>query len=92
MGIYNPKTGTWRKRGKFAITGIPDVQGVYLCIHPVPFFMEVKSEDGVASKSQIAFINKMTKMQVPVTIVRKLHEAQRFFQEKVVNYGFHASE
>ena len=92
MGIYDPRTERWRKRSKFAITGIPDIQGVYLCVNPVVFFMEVKSEDGVASKSQIAFINKMTKMKVPVTIVRKLQEAQCFFQEKVVNYGFHASE
>ncbi len=72
MGVYDPKTGTYRKGSKFSLTGVSDILGIL----PNGRFLaiEVKSKTGKVSNEQHAFINKINKTNGLAFVARSLDE------------------
>lgn len=78
-GFFDTKRKIFRKNtSKFVMPGTPDIFCIYRCFNlPIAVFMEVKSEKGKQSESQVEFQTIVEKAGGFYFIVRSIDDASR---------------
>lgn len=76
VGYFDQKLKIWRKPSNpFRILGVPDINGIY---KGAPFYIEVKTKTGVASKEQKAFIMRAQAEGAIAFIARSVEDVQNY--------------
>ncbi len=86
-GGHRDKRVAARLKWQGVVAGVPD-----LCCFDgrgYPFFIEVKSENGVLSSVQKEFIDKLHHYGIETVIARSIDDVRRYFQSS--NIPFHES-
>jgi penicillin-binding protein-related factor A (putative recombinase) len=77
-GIFDPSKKTFRKRSRFQINGVSDI----LCCYRGHFVaIEVKSEKGRLSESQIEFISKINAHGGFAFVARSVEDVEKAFKQ-----------
>jgi len=83
-GIYDPKIKSFRNRSKFGPSGISDIIGIYTGIL---IAIEVKLPGNKLTDKQLAFIERINKLDGEATWVDSLDKAIAFVQKVERKYG-----
>lgn len=73
VGIYDVKSGCFRRKGGFFVRGRPDIEGI---LKPTGrwFGIETKSATGVVSENQKAFISRIQNCGGLIFVARSLDD------------------